>query len=116
MIKRIISLGLASLLTGCATPLIPTKDYKVGDLKIVCVDERNMFKTLETNINKNYDPLAPWCSAYYDQRNKTVYVPYTRNKNKKGDYLPNFEMLGHEIWHDVAGWFHGGNPPRIENK
>ena len=108
----LLSLALLGVV-GCSTPLTSTKEYKLGEIKIVLVDERNMSKTLEEKIERKYDPFASVCSAYYDTRNKTAYIPYSKNKDRHGNLLPNFEQLGHEVWHNVVGWFHEGTEPGL---
>lgn len=44
--------------------------------------------------------------AMIDQRK--IFVPYSYQRDIKGNYLPDFEVLGHEIWHmlELGGRFH----------
>ena len=37
-----------------------------------------------------------------------IYVPYSANKDKNGNYLPDFCVLGHEVWHlkELGGRWH----------
>jgi len=90
---------------GCGT-VIPTEERKVPSLSIVCIDPVNMGKILAGRIP--YDPFAPFCSAYFDDQKGVIYVPWSGEFDIHGKPLPDFKALGHEMWHAVAGWWHGG--------
>jgi hypothetical protein len=111
--KKLKGLLTALLLTtvGCSTPIKNIEQYYIHDLRIVLVDERKMSEVLSKQIPHTYDPFAPYCTAYYDTRDRTAYVPYSNEKDKNGKYLPNFEMLGHEVYHYINGNFHEGSIP-----
>jgi hypothetical protein len=90
---------------GCHT-VIPNQEFKAPSLSIVCVDAANMGKLLAKRIP--YDPLAPYCNAYIDVQKRVLYVPWSKEVDISGHPLPDFNALGHELWHAIAGWWHGG--------
>ena len=110
--RRLLSSIVLATTLGCSTPIKDIEQFYINDLKIVIVDERKMPEVLSKRIPHTYDPFAPYCTAYYDSRNTTAYIPYSNEKDKNGKYLPNFEMLGHEVYHYMNGWFHEGSIPR----
>jgi hypothetical protein len=90
---------------GCRS-VISYQEFKSPSLTIVCADPANMGKLLAERIT--YDPIAPYCKAYIDVRNRVLYVPWSGKRDIHGQPLPDFNALGHELWHAVAGWWHGG--------
>lgn len=92
-------------LAGCKT-VTPIREFQSPPLTIVCVDPASMSQVLAACIS--YDPCAASCSAYIDIRHGVIYVPWSGNVDTHGNPLPDFESLGHELWHAVAGWWHGG--------
>lgn len=61
------------------------------------------------NINRMYYGKET-INGMYVELNGTPYlfVSYSKNKDKNGNYLPRFETLGHELWHmkELGGRFH----------
>ena len=102
---KYLFLLLMVTLLGCDPPL-STKAYKSREISIVCVDRANMYKTLSERVP--YDPFAPYCKSYFDAYSGVIYVPWSKDKDINGKPMPEFEELGHEMWHVVAGWWHGG--------
>ena len=86
---------------------LPTKTFRRGELTVVCASPANV--KLELQKIHAQDPFAEYCEAYFDARTKTIYVPWSNDKDINGKPLPDFTNLGHELWHYYAGWFHGGN-------
>ena len=63
------------------------------------------FPTLETIGLQDYSAvLYGMCSQ--NESNATIVVPFSNKKDKDGKYLPDFEILGHEVWHVFAGKWH----------
>ena len=84
---------LTSLFTGaCASPRI-TREYPVKPFKIFLV---------EPNKIKCEKP----CGGY--QIGRELYIPYSLKRDINGQFLPDFEILGHELWHlsELGGKYH----------
>ena len=110
MKKIILVLMMLFVLYGCKT--LDNKTYYGDKITVILVDKINMSEFLNKTIK--YDPLAKYCTAYYDFKTKIAYVPYQshfdndENIDIHGEYLPDFELLGHEMWHHINDKFHGG--------
>ncbi|MEI8140320.1 MAG: hypothetical protein WCI03_10690 [bacterium] len=103
---RYIAIILVLLFAGCDPP-IPSKKFVTREISIICVDEANMAAMLAERVP--YDPFAPYCNSYYDAFKGIIYVSWSKNKDINGKPMPNFEDLGHEMWHVASGWWHGGS-------
>ena len=83
-------------------PIQETKVYRVTrPFTIVVVN----YPTLETIGLQDYG--SPLLGLYTsDGSNSFIIVPFSNKKDKDGNYLPDFEVLAHELWHHVCGKWH----------
>lgn len=79
--------------------------YYTQPFKIEILDKKDMAKLYKEKTGKYEPAILGFCLI--DKRE--IYVPFANYKDKHGKRLPNFAILGHEIWHldDIAGEFHG---------
>ena len=100
MNKTLTSIALAglTLVTGCATKY-PGKNYDLN-CRLICKDQEE--------IQKLYDAITfsegTYCAGF--QLGSDVYVRWSGKKDKNGEPLPDFETLGHEVWHIIKGGYH----------
>lgn len=90
--KTIIAIFVL-LIASCVS--MPVKNYSVNeDFDIVIMDEEKVMDTCELFLKKRCKGFA------MNLQNKTtLFIPYSSYKDINGNYLPDFEVLGHEIWH-----------------
>jgi hypothetical protein len=99
-----IKTGLVSLLlfAGCATT--PVKEYKLNNI--------NFFFAESNVIQREYDKFdfnKKKVLGFYVPETKTAYVPwdtYVNSLDKDGERLPDFKILGHEVYHALKLRFH----------
>ena len=102
----VLFFGLLGIyIVGCIA-MYPEKIFKQDDITIICATPFDLKMELRKLNCK--DPFAEYCNAYYDADSKTIYVPWSNDLDIKGQPLPDFALLGHEYWHVVDGWWHGG--------
>lgn len=87
--------------------LLDDKEYKFNDVKIVIQDIRKIRYFGRLILGKNID-------GFFDDTYTIMYVPYSKDKDSSRDYLPDFDTLGHELWHHpkLGNFFH--TPKAIE--
>jgi len=98
--KTQILIGLTALLTGCST--YPKQEYNIRNLKITCDDEDRLNDTFQL-YSMNQEPRERVFGFYVKDR---VFVRWSGDTDKNGEPLPNFEDLGHEVWHHIKGDYH----------
>lgn len=88
------------LMVGCATPNKDSRSFFLKEpLEITVVDK----STLETIGIENFgSPLRGFCFPAV----RLIMVRYSDIKDKDGNYLPDFEALGHEFYHALGEDFH----------
>ena len=96
---------LATLLTiastGCASTFQTHREtYHIKNLKIVCED---LIGIKIENMKQGGDGK---CQGFINYSTSTIYVPWRKKKDMYGERLPDFNILGEEIWHRVKGDFH----------
>lgn len=95
---RLTPLLAVILLAGCVTtPVAPTV-HKIPEITMLLCDE-----SLTRQIVGHQNALGAARPAL-----RMIWVrrdPLGR-KDKFGDPLPDFEILGHEVWHCVKGEWH----------
>lgn len=97
---KIIGLGIIS--SGCVAPLRDTKEYSLNlPLKIILQEQKNLTEEYREKYHKD-------ARGWADLRERKVVVPYSDEKDKFGNYLPDFEVLGKEVWHmeELGGHYH----------
>ena len=73
-------------------PVSPVQRFNVTEFQLVLMDQRGIkFKYPDSRIG----------SA--NIKDRIIYVPYTL---RNGKAEPDFNTLGHELWHLVYGKFH----------
>lgn len=104
------------LLVGCATvpkmaqikqteekypPFQDARTYHLtNELKVIVVN----VSTLEAMGLQQIG--TPYLRGLYDDKTHTIYVPFSTKTNKFGQYMPDFEVLGHEFFHALTGAWH----------
>jgi hypothetical protein len=96
----VLAILLASLTLGCAT--IPAEKHVIHRLTIVCED----YHALNARHAERVGGGTQAIGGFYDIMTGTVYVPWTGKRDMNGDPLPDFQSLGHEVWHAVRPSFH----------
>ena len=91
--KRSLALAALMLLAACST--LPPKTYHLDATTDIIVMEESQIK----------DAFGT-CGIYVAGNPNRIYVPYAHQKDALGHQLPDMEILGHELWHKVAGAFH----------
>ena len=91
-------LVLVVLMSGCATHH-PAKEYKVESFTLILMDQHD----IRAKYRRDYGKDTPGLSGYCDQKARVIFCDY----NEEGTG-PNFEHLGHELWHlnELGGRFH----------
>lgn len=100
MVCAFLFLGIVFLLsccTGCATQR-PPMHYTVDKGFDVIVDTPERIQALWEAVGNDSRDVG----GFINYSTRTIYVEYGR------DGLPNFEYLGHELWHlpELGGMFH----------
>ena len=101
--KAILAIAfLAAIVCGCATP--PRAEFDLPATRIICDSARN--------ITVDYDALM----ARYGESNgsvimgyhhlDTIAVMWSGETDINGEPIPDFEALGHEVWHRIRGRWH----------
>ena len=97
-----LAMMAAVLLTGCATYDTQRFDLSGREIVIVC---RDLDDILAANRHAEGFTLA-----YNEEIGKltTITIPWTMFKDINGKRLPDFHLLGHELWHcsELGGTFH----------
>ena len=90
--KALTILGLA-LLTGCASPRV-REDYKVNNLEFIFAsgDEINELRYPFGQGNKHR------VAGFYNKLENKVYCRWNVHDNN----IPDFYVLGHEVWHALG--------------
>ena len=95
-----MSLMLVTLAAGCATQKKDSRSFFLNEpLEIMLVDESEF----EAIGIENFG--SPTRGVYFPSV-RIIMVRYSYNRDKDGNYLPDFEALGHELYHALAGDFH----------
>ena len=89
---------------GCASAWKPVKQYEVKPFSIVMGSHdfiNQMRQALDPQAGVEVDGFIHYPS-------RTVYVPYSIKKDDNGNDKPDFEVLGHEVWHlpELGGRWH----------
>lgn len=90
----IFLLGLTMLLPGCST--IPKNDTIYNVDKPFKIILQNQDKISEEYYDKFGKPrVVGWA----DYEKSELHVPYSYDRDINGKPLPDFCVLGHELWH-----------------
>jgi len=99
--KKTICTLITSLMVGCSTQM--KRDiYEVDSFKLICDSEQGINSSYQ---NYTLNQLPNNRVAGFHVR-KQIYVRYTTQKDIKGERLPDFYTLGHELWHLIKGEYH----------
>lgn len=105
MKKTLITLALSLSLMGCGGTY--HREYNVtDDFKIYIEDYTQISERWrEIKGKEGRNVLGFWQTKNGKQY---LYVPKSGYKDINGNELPNFETLGHEIWHlkELGGHYH----------
>lgn len=101
-LKKVPAVLLIVFISACSA--LPTKTYDVYNvrLRVVVMDEAEIAR-------KTFELFGSVKGAYILYGNPTtIYVPYGPDLDRRGNNLPDFKFLGHEVWHlnDFGGRFH----------
>jgi hypothetical protein len=87
--------------TGCASYPVPPITYTVDrGFRIVVASPADIQEMWETAAPEDRRSVG----GFFDYSARTVYVEYNIHDKTQ----PNFEFLGHEVWHlpELGGMFH----------
>jgi hypothetical protein len=104
MMKSLIS-GLAAIIFLCScipTYSIPTETYLSIGVKIIVMEE-SAIESISENQTFGYKHRG---LCMYNTHPMKLYVPFSDELDKNGKRLPDFRVLGHELWHSIEGDFH----------
>ena len=94
---------LAFFLLFCGCSHLPKSRYEVKafGLNVLALDDlRESLKLRNPDIDYNR------VLGYAVPAERELYVPYAGKKDDNGKELPDFCILGHEVWHlQELGWF-----------
>ena len=104
--NKTIATVVLSLMAGCSNlPVHQRAEYRTEPLRIIVKSEEE--------VNASYRLYKLWTEGVEAERvtgfqiDNTIYVRYDKYKtDKNGNALPDFETLGHEVWHTVKGKYH----------
>lgn len=107
----ILLLAVCVLISGCASrplPEIPSFPAQAFHVKqpfyIVCADQADI-----TRIAVEYGMPANTMAAYINiDGTRILYVPWSGYVDVNGKPIPDFDSLGHEVWHlpELGGQWH----------
>ncbi len=100
---------LAIALTGCRTlPTIPTEEFAIDGLIIRVMDWHDITEAYHDHGGYPHVRVDGFflCATRPDTATNTIVAPWTRKRDKHGERLPDFYVIGHEIWHSVKGDYH----------
>ena len=88
--------------TDCASP--PRAEFALPSTTITCDSARNITADYDERLEvfglRNNNVILGYQSA------DKIKVMWSMQTDKNGDPLPDFEVLGHEVWHRVKGNWH----------
>jgi len=87
---------------GCASSPIKRETHTVEPWVLVCDTQEKVQAAYQ--LYTLY--LKPSHEVSGFEVNRTIYVRWF-GRDMNGDLKPDFETLGHEVWHMVKGKFHG---------
>jgi len=91
---------ISSLVISLLTPEKEAKGFTISEpLAVILIDEKTLGAIGIVNFGV---PLR----GFYQPSERLIVVRYSDEKDKNGNYLPDFEALGHEFYHVLAGAFH----------
>ena len=93
---------LACLLAGCTT-WKPVREYHV-QLFTLSVGSAEYVQA----VWESYGNHGKQVGGFMHYPSRTIYVPYSVKPTRRGEAKPNFEVLGHEVWHldELGGRWH----------
>jgi len=105
MIRDLVNMTMAAfLLSGCVNS-IPTQRYKISDIVLICADKDQISKGYNSHpLRKNKEAFI--CNGYADLLRREIYVEWSDQKDIRNEPLPDFGVLGHEVWHLIKGRYH----------
>ena len=99
-LRTSLAIGLVALLPSCYTPR-PGRVHMV-DSFILCVEEGDRISQIYQKATGRQEDVLGFCQ----QNTRIIYVQYSSNKDNDGEYLPDFKILGHEVYHLIKPDFH----------
>ena len=100
--KTLICLSILFVLSACAD--LPERHFLVIDdkMEIVVMDEAKIITLSKKMTGQERRGL------FVSSNPVRIYVPYSPESDERGNRLPDFAVLGHEIWHlhELGGNFH----------
>ena len=106
MKKIFLCFGVIAIF-GCSTMPKPTPQR-------VKLDETIIFLDSSENISRQYYALKGIKNGereiYGFKAIDGIHVKYSGKLDKDGEPLPDFETLGHEVWHLIKPDWHKNNP------
>ncbi len=99
--KFLITVFAVVLLCGCAAGRVPTQKYISREVEVIVMDRNAILSICEEARGNKCEGLCA-----YETHPMKLYVPYSEDKDKYHRPLPDFDVLGHEMWHSIVGDFH----------
>ena len=105
-------LGLLFLLGGCSLPKEQPVSLEIQNLRVNVMELDDIQKLY---YNKYGDKRV---LGFADLGKREIYVPYGQDYNDCGQRMPDFRVLGHEVWHmqELGGLFHDNKCPASEKR
>ena len=101
--RLILSALAAIMLTcGCATP--QRAEFDLPATRIICDSARNITADYDALMAQHGESNGSANMGY--QHLDTIAVMWSGDTDKDGEPLPDFETLGHEVWHRIKGRWH----------
>jgi hypothetical protein len=98
--KQIFDVLIAGLV-GCSTMVPKPKEFKLENMVIYCDTQANIsrqYYKLRNEANKG--------DIYGYKANDGLHVMWSDWYDKNGNLMPELEVLGHEVYHEMVGEFH----------
>ena len=97
MAKKGLLILIGISLQSCAALHRDTKQYSLQPTEIFLMEREDIYKKFGSSVG-----------GMANLTEHKVYVPYSEEKDTRGQYLPDFEILGKEIWHmeELGGKYH----------
>ena len=88
---------LVALTTGCASPA--AQSFDLPALTVHCATQAEITREWSRRAGVNRSNVVGFRSG------SSIFVRWTSFTDTDGEQLPDFETLGHEIWHVLKpGW------------
>src|SRR3990167_9562530 len=91
---------------GCSSPYNAPQRVQINQFELNIMELEELRKVYK----ETYHGEVPKVLGFCDYINRKLFVPYSDEIDDCGHRKPNFEVLGHELYHlqELGGSFHDG--------